>query len=113
MKNQADRLFMELITDLEDIKEPYTNAVVTIGNFDGVHKGHQAILHQVIEKAESIGGVSVAITFEPHPMKVLSSNGAPPLITLFEQKVELIEQTGIDVLICTPFTQSFAAVTAR
>ncbi|HMA67624.1 MAG TPA: bifunctional riboflavin kinase/FAD synthetase [Desulfosalsimonadaceae bacterium] len=104
---------MELITDLEDIKEPYTNAVVTIGNFDGVHKGHQAILHQVIEKAESIGGVSVAITFEPHPMKVLSSNGAPPLITLFEQKVELIEQTGIDVLICTPFTQSFAAVTAR
>ena len=104
---------MELITDLNDITTPYPNAVVTIGNFDGVHKGHQAILHQVIEKAEAINGTSVAITFEPHPLKVLSDEGAPPLITLYEQKVELIEQTGIDVLICTPFTQSFAAVSAE
>lgn len=104
---------MELITDLNDITTPYPNAVVTIGNFDGVHKGHQAILHQVIEKAEAINGTSVAITFEPHPLKVLSDEGAPPLITLYEQKVELIEQTGIDVLICTPFTQSFAALSAE
>lgn len=104
---------MELITDLNDITAPYRNAVVTIGNFDGVHKGHQAILHQVIEMAEAINGTSVAITFEPHPLKVLSDEGAPPLITLYEQKVELIEQTGIDVLICTPFTQSFAAVSAE
>ena len=104
---------MELITDLNDITTPYQNAVVTIGNFDGVHKGHQAILHQVIEKAEAINGTSVAITFEPHPLKVLSDEGAPPLITLYEQKVELIEQTGIDVLICTPFTQSFAALSAE
>jgi len=104
---------MELITDLNDITAPYPNAVVTIGNFDGVHKGHQAILHQVIEMAEAINGTSVAITFEPHPLKVLSDAGAPPLITLYEQKVELIEQTGIDVLICTPFTQSFAAVSAE
>lgn len=104
---------MELITDLNDITTPYPNAVVTIGNFDGVHKGHQAILHQVIEKAEAINGTSVAITFEPHPLKVLSDEGAPPLITLYEQKVELIEQAGIDVLICTPFTQSFAALSAE
>jgi len=104
---------MELITDLDEIKVPYRNAVVTIGNFDGVHKGHQAILHQVIEKADAIKGTSVAFTFEPHPMKVLSRTGAPPLITMYEQKVELMGQTGIDVLVCTPFTQSFAAVSAR
>jgi len=104
---------MELITDLDEIKAPYPHAVVTIGNFDGVHKGHQAILHQVIEHAETINGTSVAITFEPHPMKVLSSNGSPPLITLYEQKVELIRQTGIDVLVCIPFNREFAAVTAE
>jgi len=103
---------MELITDLADITVPYKNAVITIGNFDGVHKGHQAILHQVIEHAETINGTSVAITFEPHPMKVLSSNGSPPVITLYEQKSELIEQTGIDVLICIPFNRKFAAITA-
>ncbi len=104
---------MELITDLDEIQSPYRNAVVTIGNFDGVHKGHQAILRQVIEQAEAINGTSVAITFEPHPLKILSRSGAPPLITMYEQKVELMAQTGIDVLICTPFTQSFAAVSAR
>ncbi|MDZ7830582.1 MAG: bifunctional riboflavin kinase/FAD synthetase [Desulfobacterales bacterium] len=104
---------MELITDLDEIKAPYPNAVITIGNFDGVHKGHQAILHQVIEHAETINGTSVAITFEPHPMKVLSSNGSPPLITLYEQKIELIEQTGIDVLVCIPFNREFAAITAE
>lgn len=103
---------MELITDLPQIKAPYKNAVITIGNFDGVHKGHQAILHQVIEHAETINGTSVAITFEPHPMKVLSSNGSPPVITLHEQKTELIEETGIDVLVSIPFNRAFAAITA-
>lgn len=104
---------MKLITDLDEIKTPYGNAVVTIGNFDGVHKGHQAILRQVIAQAEAINGTSVAITFEPHPLKVLSRSGAPPLITMYEQKVELMAQTGVDVLICTPFTQSFAALSAQ
>ncbi len=103
---------MKLITDLNEIKTPYQNAVITIGNFDGVHKGHQAILHQVIEHAEIINGTSIAITFEPHPMKLLSSNGSPPLITLYEQKIELIKQTGIDVLICIPFNRVFAEITA-
>lgn len=104
---------MKIINDIYDLERPFEKAVVTIGNFDGVHKGHQAILHQIIEKAEAIGGTSVAITFEPHPIRVLKKNGQPPLITLFEQKTELIAQTGIDVLICIRFDEAFAAVTAR
>lgn len=104
---------MELIEELEKIRKPYKNAVITIGNFDGVHKGHQALFYQVIEKADSIGGTSVAITFEPHPIRVLKQNGNPPLITLYEQKVELISRTGLDVLICIPFTREFAAITAK
>ena len=104
---------MKLITDLQQIETPFKNPVVTIGNFDGVHIGHQSLFHEVIERADEIDGTSVAITFEPHPIKVLTDNGSPPLITLFEQKAELIKSTGIDVLVCIPFTKETAAITAE
>jgi riboflavin kinase/FMN adenylyltransferase len=104
---------MKVFNHLDQIKEPFKHAVITIGNFDGVHIGHQALFHEAIEKAESIGGQSVAMTFEPHPLRVMRQNNHPPLITLYEQKSELIERTGIDVLICVPFTLEFAALSAE
>ncbi len=104
---------MKIIQDLYNIHSPFKRAVVTIGNFDGVHKGHQAIFQQVIEKARSIKGTPVVITFEPHPVRVLKKNGRPPLITLFEQKMELIAQAGIKVVVCIPFTEAFAGITAK
>jgi riboflavin kinase / FMN adenylyltransferase len=104
---------MQIFENLETIPTPFKNAVVTIGNFDGVHIGHQALFHEVIEKADEIDGTSVAITFEPHPLRVLTKNGYPPLITLYEQKLELIEKAGLDVLICVPFTKEFANISAK
>ncbi|MEX1326571.1 MAG: bifunctional riboflavin kinase/FAD synthetase [Desulfobacterales bacterium] len=104
---------MKIIENIDKIHEPFKNAVITIGNFDGVHIGHQALFHEVIETAENMGGVSIAMTFEPHPIRVLKQNGHPPLITLYEQKVELIGRTHIDVLICIPFTREFAALSAE
>ncbi|MCP3944064.1 MAG: bifunctional riboflavin kinase/FAD synthetase [Desulfobacteraceae bacterium] len=103
---------MELIENLDQINSPFKNAVITIGNFDGVHKGHQALLHQVIERADEIEGTAVAITFEPHPLRALGIS-SPSLITRHDQKTELIEQTGIDVLICIPFNDAFASITAQ
>ncbi len=103
---------MKLIEGTKQIEKPFKNAVITIGNFDGVHIGHQALFHEVIEKADTIGGTSVAMTFEPHPLRVLKQNGHLPLITLHEQKMELITRSGIDVLICEPFTLEFASLTA-
>ena len=103
---------MKIIDHLDKIRGPFKNAVITIGNFDGVHIGHQALFHEVIEKAEVIDGTSIAMTFEPHPIRVLKQNGHPPLITLYEQKAELIERTGIDVLICVPFDKAFASMSA-
>ena len=103
---------MQIFDHLDKITEPFKNAVITIGNFDGVHIGHQALFHEVIEKADTIDGTSIAMTFDPHPIRVLKQNGDPPLITLYEQKVELIERTGIDVLICVPFTKAFASISA-
>jgi riboflavin kinase/FMN adenylyltransferase len=104
---------MILIEDIEKIEKPFPNAVLTIGNFDGVHIGHQALFHQVIERAAALGGTSVAMTFEPHPLRVLKPNGHPPLITLNDQKLELMAATGIEVVICVPFTPDFAAIDAR
>lgn len=104
---------MEVVNDLKQIPEPFKNAVVTAGNFDGVHIGHQALFRQAIEKARSLKGTSVAITFEPHPGRVLSPNNYFPLLTLYEQKVGLIGAAGIDVLVCVPFTRAFAATPAR
>ncbi len=104
---------MELIKHIDKIEKPFKNAVITIGNFDGVHIGHQALFHEVIEKAESLNGTSIVMTFEPHPVRVLKQNGHLHLITLYEQKVELIENSGVDVLICIPFTKEFAAISAK
>lgn len=104
---------MKLIKNLTEITAPFPNTVITIGNFDGVHIGHQALFHEVIEKADAIGGTAVAMTFEPHPSRVLQKNHQLPLITLLEQKIELIERTGIDVLICVPFDREFADITAE
>jgi riboflavin kinase/FMN adenylyltransferase len=104
---------MKIFNQLEDITRPFKAAVITIGNFDGVHIGHQALFHEVIEKAAAIDGTSIAMTFEPHPMRVLKKNNHPPLITLYEQKEELIKRAGIDVLICIPFTREFASLSAE
>ena len=104
---------MKIITDLSKISNSLNNVVLTIGNFDGVHIGHQTLFNQVIEKAESINGTSVVVTFEPHPIRVIKSNKHFPLITLYDQKVELIGATGVDTLICIPFTREFAAIPAR
>ena len=107
------KLRMKVIDRLEHIRQPFVNAVITVGNFDGVHIGHQALFHEVIEKADAIKGTAIAMTFEPHPMRVLKKNNHPPLITLYEQKEELIERSGIDVLICIPFTKKFASLSAE
>nr|WP_321396819.1 bifunctional riboflavin kinase/FAD synthetase [uncultured Desulfobacter sp.] len=103
---------MELIEDLNQIKAPFTNAVVTIGNFDGVHKGHQALFNQVIKKGGQAGGTCIAMTFEPHPLRALGLS-SPPLITRRDQKIELIESSGIDVLLCLPFDKEFAKIPAQ
>nr|WP_319492970.1 bifunctional riboflavin kinase/FAD synthetase [uncultured Desulfobacter sp.] len=103
---------MELIEDLNQIKAPFNNAVVTIGNFDGVHKGHQALFNQVIKKGGQAGGICIAMTFEPHPLRALGLS-SPPLITRRDQKIELIESSGIDVLLCLPFDKAFAKIPAQ
>ena len=87
----------------------FTNAVVTIGTFDGVHSGHQQIIYTLKEAAVKAGGESVIITFHPHPRKVVSSAvTGVRLINTLKERIELIEKTGIDHLVIVPFTEYFA-----
>jgi riboflavin kinase/FMN adenylyltransferase len=88
------------------------NPVVAIGNFDGVHRGHQAIFAIVREQALDHAGESVVLTFEPHPVKVLAPDMAPALITTYQRKLELIAERGIEVAVVQPFDQAFAAMSA-
>lgn len=96
----------------EDIRIPLLNAVVTIGNFDGVHLGHREIFRKLKSSAKEIGGVSVVITFDPHPLKVVPSTRTVSLINTLDEKITLIEASGIDFLLIINFDPDFAAMSA-
>jgi len=104
---------MNIIYDLKELEKPLENPVLTIGNFDGVHRGHLALFEKVKERAQAINGVSVVMTFEPHPIKIMKPGNGPPLITLIKQKLSLISNVGIDVIFCIPFTREFASISAQ
>lgn len=87
--------------------------VVSIGNFDGVHRAHQAVLAQVIAAARAAGGPAVAITFDPHPVRLLRPAAAPRLITPLAEKLRLLAATGLDAIAVLPFTRELSQLTPR
>jgi len=99
---------MRIIRGIKNYSEKFPNPVLTLGNFDGVHLGHQAIFKKVVERAKEIGGTAIAFTFEPHPLKVLSPDRSPLLLNTFHGKMKLIESSGIQAAICADFTREFA-----
>jgi riboflavin kinase/FMN adenylyltransferase len=101
---------MQIIQKLDQLKRQFPYPVVTLGNYDGVHLGHQQIFRQVIESAYQHSGTAIIFTFEPHPLQVLSPETCPPLLNTFRRKMELFESFGIDVVICAEFTRKFAAI---
>jgi riboflavin kinase/FMN adenylyltransferase len=91
----------------------YPNPVITLGNFDGVHKGHQKIFKKVKDLAQSLNGTSIVYTFNPHPLKVLNSENGPPLITTLIEKLKMMELCEIDIVICENFTKEFAEISPK
>lgn len=101
---------MVIVKGLEHLKEKYKDVVLTIGNFDGVHIGHQKILKNVSERARAIEGTAMAVTFDPHPAKIVTPEKGVRVLTSFQEKVRLMESHGIEVILCIHFDKEFAGI---
>lgn len=100
-----------VLTALSQVPADLGRTVVTLGNFDGVHRGHAAVLTAVVAESRERGLASVAVTFEPHPLAVLHPERAPEQIVDTKDRLALLEQTGLDVVLVLPFTRELAAQT--
>jgi len=104
---------MKIFDDTELLRAHLRAPIATIGNFDGLHRGHQAIVRTVLSRSREIGGSSLLITFDPHPLKILAPERAPRMLTTRRQKLALIDSTGLEFLLILPFTVELAEVTAE
>ncbi len=104
---------MQVFHGLQAVQRKLKNPAITIGNFDGVHKGHQALFQKVKQLAEQLHGDSVVMTFDPHPLEVLFPEKAPSFITSHRRKLDLIASCGIDATIVVPFDHEFSKMSAR
>lgn len=104
---------MQVIHDPLDNTDHPTECVATIGNFDGLHVGHQTIIRGVVSRAEELGAPAVVITFSPHPLSVVAPDRVPPQILTLAQKTELLGQMGIDSILVIPFNHDFSRWSAE
>jgi riboflavin kinase / FMN adenylyltransferase len=99
---------VQRFTGLDAVPAGFGPSVVTIGNFDGVHRGHQALLASVVGVARRRDLPAVAVTFDPHPRAVLRPESAPPVLTSAEDRLRLLEAAGLDAVLLIAFTREFA-----
>ncbi|HEY2391700.1 MAG TPA: bifunctional riboflavin kinase/FAD synthetase [Candidatus Angelobacter sp.] len=104
---------MRIFRSLEEVPADFGTTIVTVGNFDGIHCGHQRVLQEVVQRARQSNSKAVAVTFEPHPFRILRPDVTPRLLTPLAKKEALLEQTGIDALLEIPFTRDFSMTTAE
>jgi riboflavin kinase/FMN adenylyltransferase len=92
----------------------FRNAVITVGTFDGVHRGHQKLILRILQLAAETGGESVLITFDPHPRTIVAHDGNPVrLLTTLDEKIRLLYELGVEHLVVVPFTKEFSMLSAR
>ena len=104
---------MQILRSLAELGTVSQPSIVTIGNFDGVHCGHQTVIAAVIARARALNARSVVVTFDPHPARVLQKGPQTPLITPLSRKLELLAATGIDLALVLPFDDALRTLTAR
>ena len=104
---------MQVFRSLEDVPAQFGPTVVSVGNFDGVHRAHQAVVQRMAERAHAIGGKAVVLTFDPHPMRILRPDSAPKLLSPLPVKLKLLENAGVDAALVLAFTRDLSLMTAH
>src|SRR5580698_1016859 len=104
---------MQVFHKLEDIPADFGPTAVSVGNFDGVHRAHRQVLSNLVERARELGAKAVAVTFEPHPLRILRPDFAFQLITPAPEKIRLLEASGIDAVLILPFTRDLSLMTPQ
>src|SRR5208283_2941552 len=103
---------MQVFHKLEDVPPQFGPTVVSVGNFDGVHLAHLEVVKRMEESARLVGGKSVVVTFEPHPLRILRPDVAPKLLAPLPVKLRLLEQAGVEAVLVLPFTRDLSLMTA-
>jgi riboflavin kinase/FMN adenylyltransferase len=104
---------MQVFRSLEEVPAELGPTVVSVGNFDGVHRAHQAVVKHMAERAHAIGGKAVVVTFDPHPLRILRPDVAPKLLTSLPLKLHLLERTGVDAVLVLPFSRDLSLMSAH
>jgi len=102
---------MQTFHKLADVPADFGPTLVSVGNFDGVHRAHRLVLGEIVRRAKATGAKSVAVTFEPHPMRILRPDHAPKLLTPTPEKLRLLASTGVDAVLLLPFTRDLSLMT--
>jgi len=104
---------MRVFHKLEDISGDFGPTLVSVGNFDGVHRAHAHVLQEIVSRARASGTKAVAVTFEPHPARILRPESGLKLLTTTAEKLRLLENTGLDAVLLLPFGRDLSLMTPR
>jgi len=102
---------MQVFHKLEEIPPDFGPTLLSVGNFDGVHRAHQSVLKEIVTRARGQGAKSLAVTFEPHPIRILRPDAGLKLLTPTPEKVRLLAETGLDAVLLLPFTRDLSLMT--
>jgi riboflavin kinase / FMN adenylyltransferase len=99
---------MQIFRRLEDLPPQLERSVVSVGNFDGVHRAHQQVIKNMVQRARALDAKAAVVTFDPHPIRILRPSEAPPLLTPRDYRLRLLEQTGADAIVVLPFSRDLS-----
>src|ERR1700733_9999535 len=103
----------QILHKLDDLPADFGPAIITVGNFDGVHRAHTHVIGQIVQRARQQGARSIAVAFEPHPVRILRPDSALKLLTPPPEKLRLLSDCGLDAILLLPFTRDLSLLTPR
>ena len=104
---------MQIFHSLEDVPRDFGPTIVSVGNFDGVHRAHRCVIDEIVQRAKVYGARSVVVTFDPHPMRILRPDRILKLLTPLREKLRLLDATDVDTVVVLPFSRDLSLLTPQ